>query len=175
LYLTIEYQHIIYLYTVGGDYKKHFGKTRSGNEDGEFDQPRGMTCDSKDLFICDGLNDRIQVLDKEDGQYQTQFGFSGSVEGSFDTPFSIYLLNGTELDGNDDRLYIGDTKSIQIFTKDGKCTQRLGDKENGNQKGQFDYIRGICIYKEKLYICDFENSRIQVFRQKQSTLKEGYD
>jgi hypothetical protein len=48
--------------------------------------------DGRDLYICDHNNDRVQVLQKDAGTYQRQWGSKGTEEGQFDYPVSIHLM-----------------------------------------------------------------------------------
>jgi len=62
--------------------------------------------------------------------------------------------------------YIGDRYSVQIFTKDGNCQQRIGDQNSGNKMNQFNRIYGICVMNDQLYVSDYNNKRVQIFRRK---------
>jgi len=53
--------------------------------------------------------------------------------------------------------YIGDCYAIQLFI-DGKCIQRIDSGTNGN------YVYGISIIDDKLYVCDYSHYKIQIFK-----------
>jgi len=70
----------------------------------------------------------------------------------------------------DELLYIGDNEHVQVFTKDGQFTQRIGPTDSikrstkvGEGNGEFKHAIGLCIVKNKLYVADNGNHRIQVF------------
>jgi len=107
------------------------------------------------LYVCDHLNNRILVIDKMmTGTYQSEWGSKGTRKGQFTWgPYSIYGWEGI--------WYIGDTYSIQLFTKKGICLQRI---ERWKDE-QFGKIRGICILNNYLCVSDWVHSRIRCFRK----------
>jgi len=54
--------------------------------------------------------------------------------------------------------------SVQLFRSDGVCIQRLGDKVYGKKMNQFDVVFGISVMNDRLYVSDFGNDRIQIFK-----------
>ena len=69
----------------------------SGDGDGQFNRPRGITTNDTHIFIVDLLNHRIQIFDNM-GNYTGQFGSgsSGSGNGEFNFPIGI-TTNSTHL------------------------------------------------------------------------------
>jgi len=63
-------------------------------------------------------------------------------------------------------IYIGDRFSLQLFSKDCVCRQRIGSHKVGNGMDEFSRIYGICIVNDELYVSDSNNRRIQIFRRK---------
>jgi len=100
------------------------------------------------LYICDLHNHRIVVIGKENGNYQTEWGKRGRLEGQFYRPLSIYVW--------EDIWYIGDYVSLQLFHRTGICLERI-------EKG-LKQISGICIVRGLLCVSDTENQRIRVLR-----------
>jgi len=152
LYLTIwGYDQIFLCNSQVGSVLKEFGG--NGSQDGEFQCPTGLTVNNKYVYICDYLNDRVQILTKENGIYVSKWGNEkeSTKQGEFYNPHSIYnhVL--------EDLIYVGDQMSIQIFSKDGVCIQRLGDKTS------FYSVLGICVMDDRLYVSDGSNNRIQIF------------
>jgi len=116
-----------------------------------FFSPAGITVDEKYLYVCDKDNNRVQVLDKENGTFIRYFE---DRKRNFLRPQSILL--------HDDFICVGDQDGIQLFTRESnKCVQILGKKGGGI--GEFDTVAGICIVGDKLYAADFRNKRIQVW------------
>jgi len=138
------------------------GKKKSGTGPGEFNYPYGLTVDNEFIYICDSSNDRIQVLNKDNGMYSHQWGTKGTNDGQFNYPFSITLSND---DTEEKFLYVGDVVGVQLFTRQGQFQQKLlGTKVHGNKIGEFDYVIGLCVVNCYLYVSDQSNRRIQVWR-----------
>ena len=103
-------------------FEDEFGET--GDEDGEFKSPSGLTLDvSNDmLYVADTDNERIQIIDvdgncsgsdelTDDVCFEDEFGKVGDDDGQFDMPLALALNTG------DDLLYVADTENnrIQLF------------------------------------------------------------
>jgi len=167
IYLTIPGIHQIFVCQSedGKVLIKHGGLAeKPSNNKGEYNTPRGLSANSKYLYICDEYNHRVQIVSKEKGNYINQYGSGkpSTEHGQFTNPYSIYI-QGEEV------LYVGDSFSVQMFTKEGKCIQRLGDKVTGNNMKQFNYVYGMCILNDRLYVSDGWNQRIQVFKRNPKT------
>jgi len=99
---------------------------------------------------------------KETGTFSHIWGSTQSTEkGQFGTPYSIFYERIDEI------FYIGDSCSVQLYTKDNVCIQRIGDVDTGSEMNQFCGIYGLCVKDENLYVSDWSNQRIQVFRRQQ--------
>jgi len=111
-----------------------------------------VTIDEKYLYVCDCINDRVQILEKENGKFKEQWkcGFR-----KFYYPLSILLYEPF--------IYVGDVNGIQVFSKDenNQCIESFGKK--GRQTEEFTYVTGLCIVNDHLYIVDSGNIRIQVW------------
>jgi len=141
----------LYFYNKNGKEIKKFGTKGSSSKPGEFDLPRGITVNNKYLYVCDYWNHRVQVLDKENGNFISLWKTGERV---FSYPQPILL--------DDNMLYVGDQNGIQVFTKEEyKCVQLLGD--HGCRKGEFNMTRSLCIVNGTLYIVDGQNVRIQAW------------
>ena len=93
IYLTLLYKHQIFVYSLSGALIKTFATEKSGRGEGQFNAPYGVTVDERDLYICDTNNHRVQVLQKDTGTYQRQWGSKGTEEGQFTYPSVIYLVS----------------------------------------------------------------------------------
>jgi len=124
------------------------------NSDHVLNNPRGITVNNKYIYVCDCDNHRFQILNKKNGNFHCQWGNYESREelGQFHDPVSVYYYI------EDDNFYIGDSFSVQIFRKDSVCIQRIG------RGSKLSWVAGICIINELLYVSDFNNRRIQIFR-----------
>ena len=121
--------------------------------------PRGLTLDDQVIYVCDRTHHCIHRVKKHTGVFQASWGQVGTELGQFSFPYSIYYdLEGT--------FYIGDSVSVQLFSKEGLCYERLGlDSTQGSGMNQFDGVFGIIVLNGKLYVSDGCNHRIQVFRR----------
>jgi len=169
IYVTMADTNRIFLCRKGnGEVLKRFGTHIEQSEPSKFNKPRGIIVVSgltaKQLYVCDNGNHRIQILTEDTGNYITHWGTTskpGSVPGQFRYPGKIYESVW------DETILIGDERSVQIFTKEGKCLQRIGDQVTGCKDNQFYNIFGICVINGTLYVSDCANGRIQVFRAKE--------
>jgi len=129
-----------------------------GPGDGEFKIPSALTVDNKYVFICDYQNHRIQTLTKENKFYFSKLGdgIPSTEQGQFNYPGCIYHHL------SDDLIYIGDFRSVQLFSKDGVCIQRLDGY--GTQMNQFSRVVSICVMDDRLYVGDRHKGLIQIFK-----------
>jgi len=139
-----------------------FGKEQSSSRQGEFDLPYGVTVVENFLYICESGNLRVQIVTKDNGVYISQFGGGKTVE--FNHPYSIFYEELEKL------FYIGDNFSVQIWERDtytgrGQRIQLIGGMR-GKKMNEFDGVFGICVMNDRLYVSDFNNCRIQIFRRK---------
>jgi len=162
IYLTIQGQHTISVHTAhDGTLLQTFGKTTEGSKLGEFNNPLGLTCDHKYLYVCDSGNHRVQVLLKENGSCMNPWGEGEGTElGQFTKPSSVYYHISEQ------RIYVGDYYSVQLFDRGGNCLQRIGDKVIGLEMNQFHSVYGISIMEDELLVSDHGNGRIQIFKTK---------
>jgi len=139
---------------VDGKVLEKWGGTHLSNNKGEFNSPRAITIDNNYAYICDSLNDRLQLLTKEKGTYVTEWG-----NGLLSFPTSIYYYK------DDSLFYIGDRRSVQLYTREGTRVQRLGEGDFGFGMHEFNLVYGIAIMEDKLFISDSSNKRVQIFKR----------
>jgi len=124
-----------------------------------FFQPAGLTIYKELLYFCEYHLNCVQVVTKDTGTFVTQWGRRGKGFGQFNDPVSIYH-DTLEF------FYIGDWGHVHVWTLDGKCIARLGDK-SGEKMNQFSLIvSGICEVNDNLYFSDLDNHRILIFKRK---------
>jgi len=63
---------------------------------------------------------------------------------------------------------VGDNYSVQLFTCEGHFLQRIGGTWSAKSEGLFNKVRGLCVVKNRLYVSDLRNDRIQVFKRMES-------
>jgi len=157
IYFTVEF-HAHYIYSFDkkkGEIIKKFGSQHWSKKEGEFWNPAGITINEQYLYVCDRSNQRVQMLNKENGTYISLWKMGERV---FTSPQSILLYENF--------LYIGDWYGIQVFTKEQKnrkCIQVIGNSAFGSSKGMFRVVTSFCIVNDKLYIVDTDNQRVQVW------------
>jgi len=163
IYLTLWRFHQVYVYNKTGTIIDKFGTffnnsySSGGSKLGEFNQPRGITLDSSYLYVCDYFNHRIQVVDKKNGIFIKEWGGQDHKKDG-----GLYYPRGILLHG--DLIYISDNYRVQVFTHEGIFIQRLGKgSDTGSGQGEFDYPACMSVVKNRLYVADFCNGRIQVF------------
>jgi len=150
IYFTLQKFHYVYLFNINGKEIKKFGKKEKSKENGEFNDPAGITVNEKYLYVCDYSNHRVQILDKENGNFIDQWKCGQRF---FNCPQSILLYEYL--------FYVGDENGIQVFTKDSRCIQLIGN--SGSGEGEFGRVTGLCFVHDKLYIVDQVNNRMQVW------------
>jgi hypothetical protein len=71
----------------------------TGDKDGEFDNPNGITIGpSGNIYVTDSLNHRIQIFDNDvDDTFLSKFGTTGSGDGNFVSPFNLALTPTDDL------------------------------------------------------------------------------
>ena len=131
---------------------KTFGK--KGERKGHFKTPISICLDDTErIVVSEFSNNRVQVMSKE-GEALFTIGDSGPEKLS--TPYScipyknIFLV--TERDNH----------VIKAFDASNTFLYKFGKK--GNQEGQFNSPRGMCLDGSKnLLVCDSDNNRVQRF------------
>ncbi|CAH3152818.1 unnamed protein product [Pocillopora meandrina] len=135
-----------------GTVVKTFGK--KGERKGHFKTPLSICLDDTERVVVTELsNNRVQVMSKE-GKALFTIGDSGPEKLS--TPYScipyknIFLV--TERDNH----------VIKAFDASKTFLYKFGEK--GNQDGQFNSPRGMCLGgSDNLLVCDYFNDRVQQF------------
>jgi tripartite motif-containing protein 71 len=112
------------------------------------------------LYTLSDYYNRVMVLD-ESNNYVTKWGSNGVGDSQFDYAYGICL----DSLGN---VYVADTVNhrIQKFTSTGTFVWKKGanggDGSSGEGDGEFDCPWGLVVFDNKLYVCEYGNSRIQI-------------
>jgi tripartite motif-containing protein 71 len=122
---------------------------------------------SGDIYIAEWANDRVSIWD-ENGSFQYSFGQSGSADGQFHDPSSIFV--------SVEEVFVGDWSrhNIQVFTLDGDFLRGWGSYGAG--QGQFNNPSGVWIDENgttgrEVYVSDYNNHRVQVFDENGTFLR----
>jgi tetratricopeptide (TPR) repeat protein len=98
----------------------------------------------------------VLCLDNDAGKVGV-FSSSGKLakqfEGAFENPVAASV--------DDQNVVILDGESIKIYKLDGKLRYQAG--ASGSSEGQLDSPKGIFLHKDKIYVADTGNQRIQIF------------
>ncbi|XP_029194580.2 E3 ubiquitin-protein ligase TRIM71-like [Acropora millepora] len=118
--VTDSRHHRIQIFKSDGTHLRSFGG--EGNQQGQFNLPRGITVYNNNIIVSDTANHRIQIFDDE-GHYLDQFGEEGKLDHQLDRPMGLSI----DSDGN---IIVADpgNKSIKIFSLDGRFLRRIGEE-----------------------------------------------
>ena len=125
---------------------------------------------SDELFVRDYSTQRLVVFNnvKSDKlEYSHYFAGKGNGGG--------YFQDITGIAASSDHLYVADSELdyIQKLTLSGGYVQQIGNSGSGD--GQFNTPFGLALDEARslLYVCDYENHRIQVFKDDKFDKKFG--
>ena len=116
-----------------------------------FKAPIGIVpADNGDILVADAELAKIIRLDSE-GRPLGSFGYGKLVRPT-----------GLARDPESKLVYVSDTHAhdIKVFNDDGELIDVIG--ERGEKNGQFNFPTHLAISKDKLYVTDSMNSRVQV-------------
>ena len=110
--------------------------------------PVAIDSETDNVYICDSLNDRVQVFTKN-------LEFIFDFKEKMDWPAGICI--------NHSKVYVTQymSDSLNVYSTEGKFLNSVG--KEGKGKLEFDWPRGVAVSNEKrrIYICDSDNARIQ--------------
>jgi len=163
IYLTTYEHHYIFVFNCfTGTISHQWGINVPSSAPGNFNRPLGLTVNHKYVYVCDCSNSRIQLLTKE-GNFYNQWGGKYQKQQEETKRLFIQEPNYIYHEIEDDIFYVGDQSSVQLFERDetgsGTLIQRI---ENGNEK--FNAVYGICVYEDRLFVCENSTNRIYVFK-----------
>eukprot|EP00455_Lapot_gusevi_P056852 TRINITY_DN953_c0_g3_i2.p1 TRINITY_DN953_c0_g3~~TRINITY_DN953_c0_g3_i2.p1 ORF type:complete len:436 (+),score=38.33 TRINITY_DN953_c0_g3_i2:52-1359(+) len=185
VFLSDFTQHQIFVYdSLAGNLVSRFGV--QGNSEGEFDGPRGLAVNpqSKELFVADYWNHRIQVFEIPDQigesiRYKRSWGVRGETDRDLQFPFGLWFdpnpISNSENDDGESKvaggaqLYVADQYNhrVQVFAADSgewvKSIGRYGSGESG--AGELEYPQGVTCDAGFVYVSDSANHRVQVFHK----------
>ncbi len=144
---------------LAGNVIKRLGKNRRGEGTGEFDAPTDISLNRGRIYVLDRSGTRIQVL-----------GADFRPLSQFDLPRprdpSLTRDNGLAAD-QDGHLYVSYCHGavVRVFSAEGVMLAAFGT--SGGRAGQFAAPQGLWIsHRNRLYVADSGNGRVQVFELK---------
>ncbi|XP_071448657.1 E3 ubiquitin-protein ligase TRIM71-like [Hetaerina americana] len=180
VYVTDKWRHCIHVYDSEGNWIRRLCK--SGRSPGYLSSPEGIAACDAYIFVADTGNDRVQVINAEDGSF---VAFVGSDLSSFkrerDTaepsPGAGYLMQPTDvaLSTDHSKLVVCDSghNRIKLFDVSGLHSGDHGIPSRptcvfgslGSQRGQLRSARGVAIDRMGfVVVADSGNARVQIFR-----------
>jgi len=139
--------------------KLSIGSKDTGNADGQFNTPVGLTFDHHRglLFVADYSNHRVQVFSCDDGSFVSKFGKRGKQPGELMNP------RGLAIDHDHDRILIVDSNNSRVQSwslSDQSFVSCIGKKGRGDL--EFNTLRGIAVDKHhrRIVIADTDNDRL---------------
>ena len=128
---------------------------KSGQKTGEFIRPEGLKCYKGHLYVCDTLNNRIQVFQTDTLEYVKTIGCQGCGNIEFNHPWAIDFDSAG-------RAYVADQNNSRIQVID---IHRGGFlKEIGlSGRGKLNRPTTVRILGEFMYVSDDDNCRVSVF------------
>ena len=147
-----------------------FGSKGSAKE--QFVSAFGVSCDLLgNIYVSDNSNNSVQIF-TSGGQFlrvlqsegaPSPRGFVKGLLGGKVPTSAVCTPTGITIDDSR-RVYVSSehTHQVAIVSPDGQWVWSLG--KEGFTSGEFKRPRGIAVSNDgSVYICDFENSRVQVF------------
>jgi len=149
LYFTPKHSslHYVYYCNIKGQEIQKFGSKEGSQKKGQFHYPAGITVNNKYLYVCEHFNNRVSVVNKENGKF---INIWEKGERPINFPLSILFFENL--------FYVGDAPGIQVFKKEGECVGVFGG--HGNSNGLFNKVTGVCLVNDMIYIVDRDNKRI---------------
>ena len=141
----VSSQHKLQKFTSSGELIKCVGQ--KGREEGEFDEPRGVTLYNNQVYMCDRNNHRIQVFDL-DLNFVRSIGSHGTGRGEFDAPLDVKF----DTAGN---MYVAEygNKGVQVMDISGHFIRSFGQEGEGKLVGP----SALHIADEFVYVSDFNS------------------
>ena len=107
-----------------------------------------------EMVVSEWLGHRVSIFDIRGRKIRT-FGLHG------DSPDQMIYPKGIAIDDTD-TIYVSSEHKLQKFTSSGEPLKCVGQR--GRKEGiEFDDPRGVTLHDNKVYVCDRNNHRIQVF------------
>ena len=149
--IYVSSDHKLQKFTSSSELIKCIG--RRGSKEAEFDDPRGVTIHSNQVYVCDLHNHRIQVFDL-DLNYIRSIGSRGRGRGKLDDPFDVAF----DTAGN---MYVVEyyNHRVQVMDSSGEFIRMFGQEGEGKLSGPI----ALHIADKYVYVSDCGNHRITVY------------
>ena len=159
IYLVDRRNHRIQILQSNFEYKKSYFNPDESERRSEHVENVALNSE-EELFVTDKNNDNVQVFNPK-GRFLFTFGkrarSSEYIRGGLSSPKGIAI-------DREDFVYVGGRDNVvSIFDRKGNFIRSFGS--TGDQPGQFRDIVGMHVdHQGRLYVCDWQNNRVQVFQ-----------
>jgi len=158
VYVADTGNHRVLAFDQAGEFEFAIGEL--GSESGAFHTPLGLALDKDRLFVCDAGNERVQI-----------FTHAGEPIGALEptTPFERPV--DVAVDGNG-LIAVADAGAYRciVFDNAGREISRFGDA--GYFPGLFSLMAGVETFRDRIYVSDAENHRVQEFSREGELLQK---
>ena len=127
---------------------------RKGSNEGEFNDPRGVTIYSNQVYVCDCNNHRIQVFDLN-LHFIGSIGSHGKGRGEFDRPLDVAF----DTAGNMYVAEIGNVR-VQVMDSSGQFIRAFGQEG----EGKLSKPTALHIADKHVYVSDYSQHHIAVYQ-----------
>ena len=107
----------------------------------------------QEMIVSECWGHRLSIFDIR-GQKIRTFGSCG------DSPDQMKYPKGIATDDTNN-IYVSSNHKLQKFTSSGELIKCVGKK--GGKEAEFDGPLGVTLYDNQVYVCEYDNHRIQVF------------
>lgn len=171
-------EHPVSCWSPDGEFVGSWGDL--GQQPGEFRVPHGIFIDNEDsIWLADHQTHQV-TKHSRDGSVLLELGTFGyanitvTTNGSQGAPFNMPTGVGIASDG---KLFVTDgyaNKRVHRFSSTGDLEHSWG--EAGTGPGQFAILHKVAVdSQDRVYVCDRENDRIQIFDRDGNYLEEWDD
>ena len=150
--IYVSSQHKLQKFTSSGELIKCIGW--GGSKEGEFDDPRGVTIHSNQVYVCDRDNDRIQVFDLN-LNFIRSIGSRGSGRGEFNRPYDVTF-------GPAGNMYVVEFSNsrVQVMDSSGQFIRIFGQEG----EGKLSCPTALDIADKYVHVSDWSSHRIVVYK-----------
>jgi hypothetical protein len=127
-----------------------------GDGDDQLHFPTAVATEGASVLVVDALNFRIVRVSAE-GRAAPAFGAAGDEGGALARP------KGVAVDA-EGRIYVTDAQRDLVLVYDSRGAFEYAAGASGAEPGAFQHPAGVAVVRDRLYVADSHNARIQVFQ-----------
>ena len=144
--------HKLQKFTSSGELIKCVGQR--GSKEGEFDDPRGVTIHSNQVYVCDPFNQHIQVFDL-DLNFIQSISLNSKGRRKLDFPYDVAF----DTAGN---MYVAEygNERVQVMDSSGQFIRAFGQ----GGEGKLSKPTALYIADKHVYVSDYSQHRIAVYQ-----------